>query len=64
MFFDQHVLRNGMFLPFCFFMSCLEPPMGISGVGSFPVWSGGSLNIFHLFMCRNLALNRVFPILL
>ena len=29
-----------------FLMSCLEPPMGISSVGSFPVWSGGSLSIF------------------
>ena len=32
--------------------------MGISSVGSFPVWSGGSLIIFRLFRCRNLALNR------
>ena len=31
---------------FVFFMSCPEPPIGISGVGSFPVQSGGSLNIF------------------
>ena len=46
MFDDQHVLTNGMYLPFCFFMSCPELPIGISGVGSFPVWSGGSLNIF------------------
>ena len=28
-----------------FFMSCPEPPMGISGVGSFPVWSRGTLII-------------------
>ena len=28
------------------FMSCLELPMHISGVGSIPVLSGGSLNIF------------------
>ena len=40
-------------------MPCPEPPMGISSVGSFPVWSGGSLIFFQLFMCRNLALNRV-----
>ena len=33
--------------------------MGISSVGSFPVWSGGSLIIFQLLRCRNLALNRV-----
>ena len=46
MFHDQHVLTNGMYLPFCsFFMSCPKPPMGISGVGSFPVQSGGSLII-------------------
>ena len=37
--------------------------MGISGVGSFPVWSGGSLIFFQLFRCRNLALNRVFFLL-
>ena len=34
--------------------------MGISGVGSFPVQSGGSLIFFQLFRCRNLALNRDF----
>ena len=45
MFHDQHV-TNGMYLSFCFFfMSLPEPTMGISGVGSFPVWSGGSLII-------------------
>ena len=38
--------------------------MGISGVGSFPVWSGGSLIFFQLFRCRNLALNRVFSYIL
>ena len=37
--------------------------MGISSVGSFPVWSGGSLIFFQLFRCRNLALNRVFFLL-
>ena len=42
---------------FAFFMSCPEPHMGISGVGSFPVWSGGSLIIFQLIRSRNLALN-------
>ena len=56
-------LINGMYLSFCF-MSCSEPPLGISGVGSFPVWSGGSQIAFQLFRCRNLALNRdVFPTL-
>ena len=45
MFHNQHVFTHGMYLPF-FFMSCPEPPMGISGVGSFPVWSGGSLIFF------------------
>ena len=33
MFHDQHVLTNGMYLPFCFFLC------------SFPVQSGGSLII-------------------
>ena len=42
------------------FMPFSEPPMGISGVGSFPVQSGGSLIFFQLFRFRNLALNRVF----
>ena len=41
-------------------MPYTEPPMGTSGVGSFPVWSGGSLIFFQLFRCRNLDLNRVF----
>ena len=35
--------------------------MGISGVCSFPVWSGGLLIFFPVPRCRNLALNRVFP---
>ena len=85
MFHDQHILTNGMYLPFLclvltngmylplvmscshkwhvftIFMPCPELPMGISSVGSFPVWSGGSLNIFQLLRCRNLALNRFFP---
>ena len=43
MFHDQHVFTHGMCLPFCFFMPSLELSMGIFGVGSFPVWSGGSL---------------------
>ena len=61
MFHDQHVLTNGMYLPFCsFFMSCSEPLNGISSVGSFPVQSGGSLIIFQFPRCRNLVLNRVF----
>ena len=30
-------------------MSCPEPPIGISSVVSFPVWSGGALNIFSYF---------------
>ena len=42
------------------FMHCPEPHMGISSVGSFPVWSGGSLNFFQLFRCRNLAINSIF----
>ena len=46
MFHDQRVFTNGMYLPFCFFMSCLKPPIHISSVGSFPVWSGGSLILF------------------
>ena len=40
MFHDQHVVTNGMYLLFCFFMPCPEPPMGISSVpyvGSFLV---------------------------
>ena len=62
---DQHVLTHGMYLPFCFFMSCPEPAMGISGVGSFPVQSGGSLIIiFQLLSCRHLSLNRFFLLFL
>ena len=65
MFPDQHGLTNGVYLLFCsFFISCQKPPMGISSVGSFPVWSGGSPIIFQLFRCRNLALNRFFLLFL
>ena len=35
---------------------CPEPPMGLSSVGSFPVWPGGSLIFFQLLRCRNVAL--------
>ena len=35
MFRDQHVFTHGVYLPFCFFMPYPEPPIGISGVGSF-----------------------------
>ena len=60
MFHDQHVVTNGMYLPICsFFLSCPQPPMGISHVSSFPVQPGGSL--IQFLRCRNLALNRVFP---
>ena len=42
----QHVSHIWHVFVILFFMSCPEPPMGISGMGSFPVWSGGSLNYF------------------
>ena len=45
MFHNQHVLTNDMYLPFCSFLCPPQSLMGISGVGSFPVWSGGSLII-------------------
>ena len=48
MFHDQHIFTDGMYLQFLVFMSCPEPPMGISSVGSFPVQSGGSLIIFSV----------------
>ena len=38
--------------------------MGISSVGSFPVQFRGSLMVFQLFRCRNLALNRFFQLFL
>ena len=42
-------------------MSCPEPSISISGVGSFPVQSGGSLIFFQFFRCRKIALNKFFP---
>ena len=42
---DQHVWTHDV-SAILFFMSCPEPPMIISGVGSFPVQSGGSLIFF------------------
>ena len=42
---DQHVFTWHV-SAILFFMPCSEPPMGISGVGSFPVQSGGSLIFF------------------
>ena len=60
MFHDQHVSHIWHVFVILFFMSCSEPPMGISNVGSFPVQSGDSLITFQLFRCKNLALNRMF----
>ena len=46
MFHDQHVSHKWHVFAILFFlMPCPEPPIGISGVGSFPLWSGGSLII-------------------
>ena len=44
----------------CFFLkSCQEPPMGISGVGLFPVQSGVSLNKFSgSFRCRKCLIKK------
>ena len=60
MFHDQHVSPIWHIFVILFFVSCPEFDMGISGVGSFPVQSGGSLIIFKFFRYRNLALNRMF----
>ena len=49
MFHDQHVLTDGMYLPFL-------PPVGISIVDSFLVQSGSLLIISQLSRCRNLGL--------
>ena len=38
--------RKKVFLYQHLFMSCSEPSMYLSNVGSFPLWSGGSLNIY------------------
>ena len=60
MFHNQHVSHIWHVFVILFFMSCPDPPLDILGVGSFSVLSGGSLIIFQLFRCRNLALNRMF----
>ena len=46
MFHDQHVSHKWHVFAI-FFVSCPEPPVGISDVGSFPMWSGGSLITFQ-----------------
>ena len=46
---DQHVYHKWYICVILFFlMSCPEPPVGISGMGSFTLWSGGSLINFQL----------------
>ena len=43
MFHEHHVFSQmACICHFIFFMSCQEPPMGTSGMGSFPVQSGDS----------------------
>ena len=58
MFHDQHVLTNGMYLPFCSFLCPAQSLLWV-----YPVWvhSQYGLEIFQLFRCTNLALNRFFP---
>ena len=46
MFHDQYVSHKWHVFIILFFMSCPEPPMGKSSVGSFPVQSGGSQPIY------------------
>ena len=61
---DKHVLMIYSFLQMACIchkkiLSCPEPPMGISGVGSFPVWSGGSLIFSSSFRSSKLPLHRL-----
>ena len=42
---------DDMYFSLMHFMSYLEPPVCISGVGSFPLWSGDFL-IFFSCSCR------------
>ena len=50
-FMKNMVITNDMYLSFwLFFILCSEPPMGISSVGSFLVWSGGSLITFSALL--------------
>ena len=46
MFHDQHVSHKWHLFVILFFMSCLEPFMGIYHVSSFQVQSRGSVIIF------------------
>ena len=57
---DQHThFRWHALVIFFIFVSCSEPPMGTFSVGSFPMWSGGSLNNFPIPLgVGKLALNR------
>ena len=50
-------ITKGIYLSFHF--SCPEPPTGISGVGSFPVQSGGSLIFFPALLGVEVMLNRI-----
>ena len=58
MFHDQHVSHKWHVFVILFFMSCPEPPMHISSVGSFPVQSGCSLMTFPVLRFRKLAVTR------
>ena len=40
---NPHVNHKWHVFVIMFFMSCPEPPKHISGLDSFPAWSGGSL---------------------
>ena len=56
---DQHVYHKWHVFVILFFMSCPEPPMSKSGVGSSPVQSGGSpIKFSSSSRCRELALTR------
>ena len=56
---EKSIALLNIYLSFHFFLSSPEPPMGISGVVSFPVWSGGSLIFSSFLKSRKLVLNRL-----
>ena len=61
MFHDHHVLKNGMYLPFCFFYVLPKASYGYIHVGFIPstVWRFFKY-FFQLLRCRNSAWNRFF----
>ena len=56
---SQHVHFKWHIFVNLYFMSFSKPPVCITSIWQFPMWSRGTLIVFKSFCCLKLALNRI-----